>query len=124
MGVHDSSIGGFFNGAPVIFVFFFCTIAAVVIGGIIFTAGKGLGSWSRNNASPLITRNAVVVAKRTEVWGGSGDQSASTSYYVTFQFEDNSREEFQVKGSQYGMLVEGDAGELESQGTRFLDFRR
>jgi hypothetical protein len=103
---------------------FFVGIAAVIIGGIVFAVAKGVGTWSKNNASPILTRPAWIVTKRTNVWGGSGDTSASTNYYVTFQFEDNSREEFEIKDSQFGLMAEGDQGELESQGTRFLDFRR
>jgi hypothetical protein len=115
---------GFSSGPPAIFMIFFVGIAAVVIGGIVFSVAKGVGNWSQNNASPILTRPAWIVAKRTKVWGGSGDTSASTNYYVTFQLEDNSREEFEIKDSQFGLMAEGDQGELESQGTRFLDFRR
>ncbi|MFM9329390.1 DUF2500 domain-containing protein [Paenibacillus mesotrionivorans] len=119
-----SGDAGISNGPPAIFMIFFVGIAAVVIGGIVFSVAKGVGTWSQNNASPILTRPARIVAKRTNVWGGSGESSASTDYYVTFQFEDNSREEFQIKDAQFGLMAEGDQGELESQGTRFLDFRR
>ncbi len=115
---------GFSSGPPGIFMIFFVGIAAVVIGAIVFSVAKGVGTWSQNNASPILTRSAWIVTKRTNVWGGSGDTSATTNYYATFQFEDNSREEFEIKDSQFGLMAEGDQGELESQGTRFLDFRR
>lgn len=115
---------GFSSGPPAFLIIFFVIIAAVVIGGIVFSVAKGVGTWSQNNASPVLTRPALIVAKRTKVWGGSGDTSASTSYYVTFQFEDNSREEFQIQDTRFGLMAEGDQGELESQGSRFLDFRR
>lgn len=121
-GFGDES--GFSSGPPDSFTIFFFLIAAIVIGGIVFSVIKGLRTWSRNNASPLLTRPASVIAKRTEVRGGSGNTSASTDYYVTFQFEDSSREEFEIKGTQFGLMAEGDQGELEFQGTRFLDFRR
>lgn len=48
--------------------------------------------------------------------------TSSTSYYVTFQVESGDRIEFCVKGSEYGMLVEGDRGRLTFQGTRYLGF--
>jgi hypothetical protein len=115
---------GISSGPPAIFMIFFVGIAAVIIGAMVFGVAKGVGTWSQNNASPILTRPARIVAKRTNVWGGSGESSASTDYYVTFQFEDNSREEFQIKDAQFGLMAEGDHGELESQGTRFLDFRR
>ena len=45
-------------------------------------------------------------------------------YYVTFQVESGDRMEFEVSGTEYGMLAEGDSGELTFQGTRYLNFRR
>lgn len=47
-----------------------------------------------------------------------------TAHYVTFEFDDGSRERFSVRGDQYGLLAEGDAGTLQSQGTRFKGFDR
>lgn len=32
--------------------------------------------------------------------------------------------EFHVSGSEYGMLVEGDYGKLNFQGSRYLEFTR
>ena len=46
------------------------------------------------------------------------------SYYVTFQVESGDRMEFEISDMEYGMLVEGDSGELIFQGTRYLNFRR
>ena len=43
---------------------------------------------------------------------------------VTFQVESGDRIELQVKGNEYGMLVEGDYGKLSFQGTRYLGFER
>ena len=42
----------------------------------------------------------------------------------TFQLESGDRMEFQVSGIEYGMLAEGDTGELTFQGTRYLAFER
>ena len=47
-----------------------------------------------------------------------------TTYYVTFQVESGDRMELTVSGSDYGMLVEGDIGKLNFQGTRYLGFQR
>jgi hypothetical protein len=58
------------------------------------------------------------------VSGGSGDSSASTSYYATFEFEDRNRLELGVGREQFGYIVEGDQGTLTYQGTRFKDFSR
>ena len=50
--------------------------------------------------------------------------STYTSYYVTFQVESGDRMEFEVDGSDYGLLVQGDIGKLSFQGTRYLGFER
>ena len=65
-----------------------------------------------------------MVTKRTETSGGSGDSSASTTYYVTFEFESGDRSEFRVSGQEYGMLADEDLGILTFQGTRYLSFER
>ena len=71
------------------------------------------------------------MAKRTNVirhhHGGAGGHHhhhTSTSYYVTFQFGGGDRMELLVSGSEYGMLMEGDQGDLSFQGTRYLSFVR
>ena len=46
------------------------------------------------------------------------------SYYVTFQVESGDRMEFHVTGQQFGLLLEGDQGNLSFQGTRYLGFER
>lgn len=43
---------------------------------------------------------------------------------MTFQVESGDRMELQVKGTDYGMLAEGDRGKLHFQGTRYLGFER
>ena len=109
-----------FSAGP-IFIFL---IFAFVIGGMIFMGVKGFGQWSSNNNSPRLTVPAQVMTKRTETWGGSGDSSATTDYYVTFQVESGDRMELKMSGKEYGMLAERDLGILSFQGTRYLDFER
>ena len=94
-------------------------------------AVKGIAQWNQNNHSPRLTVPAVIVAKRTNVTrhhhsgaGGHHHHHTSTSYYVTFQFGGGDRIELLVSGSEYGMLVEGDQGDLSFQGTRYLGFER
>ena len=99
-------------------------IAIIVFGGIIFAVVKSIGTWNSNNNSPQLTVPAEVVTKRTKTSGGSGDSSASTWYYATFQVKSEDRMELAVNGSQYGMLADGDAGMLTFQGTRFIEFKR
>lgn len=99
-------------------------IFAIVIGGFIFVIVKGIGQWSSNNGSPRLTVSAQVKTKRANTRGGSGDSSAHTSYYVTFQVESGDRMELKMSGKEYGMLAEGDLGILTFQGTRYLGFER
>lgn len=122
-------MGLFFGGGfEIMFALMFC----LVFGMIIFTAIRGIGQWNRNNNSPRLTVPATVVAKRGDVShhhhsaanGGVGHTTTSTTYYVTFQVDSGDRMELCVSGSEYGMLVEGDAGDLTFQGTRYLGFQR
>ena len=103
---------------------FIGVVAIIVFGGIIFTLVKSIGTWNSNNNSPKLTVPVEVVTKRTETSGGSGDSSASTWYYATFQVKSGDRMELAVNGSQYGMLADGDVGMLTFQGTRFVGFER
>ena len=115
-------------GGPSIFVQVVKTIIILgFIGAFIYfivNAVGAAGKWSSNNASDLVTRPCKVVAKRSKVWGGSGDFSANTDYFITFEFEDRSRLELQIRNEQYGLIVEGDVGEVSYQGTRFKHFER
>ena len=53
-----------------------------------------------------------------------GHTSTSTTYYVTFEVCSGDRMELRLQGHEYGLIVEGDRGELTFQGTRFLGFTR
>jgi hypothetical protein len=106
-------------------------IFGLVIAVFVVALVRGLLQWDRNNHSPRLTVDATVVAKRTHVSGhhrhgsnGSYHHSTSNSYYVTFQFESGDRLEMHVPGSEFGMLIEGDAGKLTFQGTRYLSYER
>lgn len=117
-------LGGAFE--MMFFLVFFLVICMFVV-----TIIRGIGQWNHNNHSPRLKVEALVTAKRTAVShhyhsdaNGAGHTSASTSYYVTFQVESGDRMELSVKGSEYGMLSEGDKGLLSFQGTRYLGFER
>ena len=101
---------------PVMFV--------LVFGIIIVTMVRGIGEWNKNNHSPKLSVPATVVAKRSDVHRGIETMHTFTSYYVTFQVESGDRMEFEVSDMEYGMLAEGDSGELTFQGTRYLSFQR
>jgi hypothetical protein len=123
MGFHTHSF--MFDVFPVIFGIVFLLIASVIV----FTAIKGIGQWNKNNNSPRLTVAATVVAKRTNVsqhhhGTDSMHHHTSTSYYVTFQVESGDRMELHVAGQEYGLLIEGDRGQLTFQGTRYLGFSR
>ncbi|WP_029192877.1 DUF2500 domain-containing protein [Paenibacillus harenae] len=114
----------YLSEVPLFFILFGGAIVTLVVGTFLFVIIKGLSSWASNNAAELVTRSCKVVDKRTEVWGGSGDSSANTNYYITFEFEDRSRKELPVQSDRYGLIVVGDQGELTFQGTRFKEFKR
>ena len=115
----------------VLFRIMFILAFVLVIGMFLVFAVKGIAQWNQNNHSPRLTVPAVIVAKRTNVTrhhhsgaGGHHHHHTSTSYYVTFQFGGGDRMELLVSGSEYGMLVEDDQGDLSFQGTRYLGFER
>ena len=114
------------------FQIMFSLVFFLVIGTFIAIAVKGIREWNKNNHSPRLTVPATVVAKRTNVshhhhnHGGTGmhHTTHSTTYYVTFQVESGDRMELHVAGHEFGMLIEGDRGNLSFQGTRYLGFER
>lgn len=99
-------------------------IFATVFGIFGFAIYKGISTAAYNKKQPIINREAKVVSKRQHVTGGAGDTSTSTSYYITFEFTDGSREEFGLSGREYALIAEGDKGTLNSQGSWFKDFKR
>ena len=75
--------------------------------------------------APVLARPAIVVGKRTAVSGGSGNSSASTRYFLTAEFEDGNRGEFQTMTPElYGRAAEEDAGVLYTRATMALDLDR
>lgn len=119
---------GFFWGSG--FEVMFTLVFFLILGTILVTIVRGIGQWSKNNHSPRLTVEATVVSKRGDVShhhhnnGGAMHTTTSTTYYVTFQVQSGDRMELSVSGQEYGMLVEGDVGDLTFQGTRYLGFER
>ncbi|MCR8644359.1 DUF2500 domain-containing protein [Paenibacillus sp. N1-5-1-14] len=118
---------GFFNifgDTPIfikiVFIIVILGIVTIITAGIVI----GLRRYLSNNAAELLTRNTKVVDKRSKVSGGARESSASTYYYITFEFEDGSRVELPIRSDRFGMIVVGDRGELTYQGTRFKNFER
>lgn len=119
-----------FNFFDSMFPFIFVTMFIIVIGGIMFTIINGIREWSSNNKQPILNVDAVIISKRTNTSrhhhnnNGHGHTSISTTYYVTFEVQSGDRMEFVVSGKEYGMLAEGDKGNLIFQGTRYHGFDR
>jgi len=109
-----------FNAVPFIVMTFFVIIFIVFFIGI----GKSISENIRNSKMEEITIPARIITKRIHVWGGHGNSSAHTSYYVTFEDENVERKEFSVSDSFYSMHAEGDTGMLTHKGTRFIHFER
>ncbi len=116
----------FFSIFPIIFFLIF----AIVISMFVIVAVKGISTWNKNNHSPRLKVDAIVVSKRTDTSSHSSMNNDhhhhhhTTYYYVTFQVESGDRIEFSVMGQEFGILVEGDVGQLEFQGTRYHGFDR
>ena len=111
-----------------LFQVMFTLMFFLVFGIFLVTIIKSISQWNKNNHSPRLTVPATVVAKRTNVSrhrnGNSHMHHTSTTYYVTFQVESGDRMELSMTGQEYGMLIEGDRGNLTFQGTRYLGFER
>ena len=110
------------------FEIMFSIVFLLVIGLFLVIASRGIAQWTKNNASPRLTVEAEVVAKRSQIShhasAGHPGMHTATSYYVTFEVESGDRMELHVDGWDFGLLAEGDHGRLSFQGTRFLGFER
>lgn len=118
------------------FEIMFSLVFLIIIGIMITVVVKGISQWNENNNSPRLTVEARVASKRTnvshtqqfnggDITGAQGmHTTSSTTYYVTFEVASGDRMELHVNGSEYGMLAEGDYGNLSFQGTRYLGFER
>ena len=113
------------------FQIMFFIVFGLAISTVFISLIKGVKEWNKNNHSPRLTVPSTVVTKRTDVTrrrsGGTNGHHhyhTSTNYYVTFEVESGDRMELHMTGSEYGLLVEGDRGNLSFQGTRYLGFER
>ena len=128
MGPGFGGMGAF--GGFGMFNIMFTIVFILVIGTFVVMLVKGISEWNKNNHSPRLTVPATIIAKRTNVSrhrrGGANSHHhyTSTTYYVTFQVESGDRMEFHISGQEYGVLIEGDHGNLSFQGTRYLGFER
>ena len=105
----------FFGGG---FSVLFVIVFLLILGMFIFVFVSNIARAARDRASPRLTVQARVVAKRAQVW------NHYTYYYATFEVESGDRMELHVPATEYGLLIEGDQGDLTFQGSRFLSFER
>ncbi|MEN6338576.1 MAG: DUF2500 domain-containing protein [Clostridiaceae bacterium] len=128
-----STFGSFndamFSIVPVLVVVGFIVVIATIITRLITSANQ----YRKNNASPVLTVSAKVVAKRADVHSYHHAATANatpmstytnTQYYVTFEVPSGDRMELNVSDAEFGMLAEQDVGQLTFQGTRYLGFER
>ena len=121
---------GFGFGFDMFQIMFYLMFFLIMV-TFVATLVKNISQWNKNNQSPRLTVPARIVAKRTNHTrhrhngvNGHHHTSTSTSYFVTFEVDSGDRMELQMQGHEYGLLVEGDQGQLTFQGTRYLGFQR
>ncbi|MFZ5828029.1 MAG: DUF2500 domain-containing protein [Bacillota bacterium] len=109
-----------------VFNLMFTVVPLLVVGVFLYVIGSNIYRAMHNRQQPLLTRRARIVGRRQRVsrHHHNNHHHTHTAYFVTFEFEDSSREEFSMRGDQYAMLAEGDIGTLQSQGTWFKGFDR
>ena len=118
-----------FTIVPILFFVMFTFVFVIIVINVV----KGAQRWKKNNDSPVLTVEAKVVAKRSDVsYHHQGNMVndnmnmgySSTSYYITFEVQSGDRMEFHVQDTEFGLLTEGDKGSLTFQGTRYLSYVR
>ena len=117
----DDGLLTFIPAGILVFVGIVAALVVVVFATLIV---RGVALWRRNNASPVVSTVARVVTKRSEVHGGAGETSASTAYFATFETPTGERCELGLPARDFGLIADGDSGQLAYQGTRFKGFAR
>lgn len=108
----------------------FSTFVLYIVGIIIFFflflyalgtfAGQMLKEKSQKTL-PIITANAKVISKNTEITG----RHAHTHFYVAFELESGDRKQFEVTNEQYSFLLEEETGVLHyKDGNGFTFFEK
>ncbi|MGY0374108.1 DUF2500 domain-containing protein [Clostridium sp. JNZ J1-5] len=125
--MNGPGFGGFFGGMPPFFMVFFFIILCFIV----FTIVSMIKSYHRNATSPILTEHAKVIAKRTEVShhhyntaDNHSHSSSHTRYYVTFETDAGQRMELTLSGKEFGLIAEGDIGNVTYQGEWYKTFKR
>ena len=94
-------------------------IAAFVLIYVLVAAPAVYIENKRNKKQPIVSAKVKVVNKRTYIAHGLN------KYYLTFEILDSRRRiEFEVSGEFFGLIIDGDEGDLSYQGTQILNFQR
>ena len=112
-------MNGIFGGVFAFFPIFFLIIFGLVVFVFVYVIAKGIRNQRRGTASPTLTVDAKIAARRMYV-----SSNSFTSYYVTFEVPSGDRMELELTGEDYGYLAEGDHGRLTFQGSRYKNFER
>ncbi|MBQ6999684.1 MAG: DUF2500 domain-containing protein [Oscillospiraceae bacterium] len=117
---------GYGFGGFSMFSVMFCIVWILMLIVIVSSLVSSFRQWNKDNHSPRLTVPVTVVGKREDYRRRRNGNHTShrTYYYVTFQVESGDRMELQLQGNEYGLLVEGDRGNLTFQGSRYLGFAR
>ncbi|MDF2923466.1 MAG: hypothetical protein K0R57_2380 [Paenibacillaceae bacterium] len=123
---------GFAGGMSWFFILFngmFFLVFPFTIGLMIFLVIRRSRTFSRNKAQPVLSVEAKVVSKRSDIARRARSHVndfhyTGTTYYAAFEVESGDRMELELPGDEYGLLVEGDFGKLTFQGTWFKSFDR
>ena len=130
MGFYGGFGGGGFDLLDSLFPYLFIAVFALVLGVIVLSLVRGVSRYHRDNHSPVLTVWAKVVGKREDyshhIHNANENHMhmSSTWYYATFEVDSGDRMELELTGEEYGLLAEGDLGELTFQGSRYLGFAR
>lgn len=114
---------GFFQDIPSELSIFFglMILLFMIISALKLWRGGVKGS---KYVSPDQIKVGTVIMKRKEVWNGFGRSKYSYLFYITFELDSGLRLELSVKERDYGMILEGDYGELIHQGPQLMEFNR
>jgi hypothetical protein len=74
---------------------------------------------TKDNKEQLIKTTATVLSKRIHA---TSKYIVSYAYYVTFEVANQRKVELRVPAKRYGSFVEGNHGNLQFQGTRFIEW--
>lgn len=111
----------------------FTIVPLLIVGVFAFIIISAIVNYGKNASQPVITEHCRVISKRTNVSSSTSmtttnsmhrSSRTSTSYYATFETDAGQRLELRLSGREFGLLVEGDIGNLMYQGEWYKGFAR